>query len=280
MFYDASGTAKRYLKARCGYARRPGGQGIILRYFEVIKMDDYKNFAQDYEALNPKEEIILQRDFFSQIIEKYNVKTCLDCACGLGWHLYMINNLGVKSCGSDISPEMIDICKDNLRGTNIELRIEDYCKLSETWERKFDMILCVSSALNHMLEDEDIIRALDSMYERLEENGIVVMFSGISDLLARSRPKLIPARTYQDEAIYHIIEYFDDRVVFNILDVKKTKDSFTHSLNSMALSLLTKARFEGCLSRTKFANVNIFGDFDFSMYSEDKSNRLFAILQK
>jgi SAM-dependent methyltransferase len=245
-----------------------------------MEMDDYKDFAQDYEALNPKEEIFLQREFFSQIIEKYSVKTCLDCACGLGWHLYMINSLGVKCFGSDLSPEMIDICKKNLSGTDIELKIEDYCKLAETWKRKFDMILCVSSALNHMLEDEDIIRALDSMYDRLEDNGIVVMFSGVSDLLAKNRPKLIPAGIHKDEAIYHILEYFDDRVVFNILDVKKTKDSFTHSLNSMTLSLLTKARFEKCVSRTKFAKVNIFGDFDFSAYSEDQSNRLFAVLQK
>lgn len=243
-------------------------------------MNQYAEFAQDYELLNPKEEIFLQRDFFSKVIEKYKVRTCLDCACGLGWHLYMINNLGLKCYGSDISPEMIEICKNNLSSKNIELRVGDYSKLSDIWEYKFDMILCVSSALNHMLEDEDIITALDSMYQRLEQNGIVVMFSGISDALVKSKPKLIPAKIYSAQAIYHIIEYLDDRVVFNILTVKKTEDSFAHSLNSMTLSLLTKDRFERCVSRSKFNKVNIFGDFDFSDYSKDGSNRLFAILQK
>lgn len=243
-------------------------------------MNGYTEFAQDYELLNPKEEIFLQRDFFSQVIERYNVKTCLDCACGLGWHLYMIDNLGVKSYGSDLSPEMTEICKKNLNSKDIELRIGDYCKLSDIWERQFDMILCVSSALNHMLEDDDIITALDSMYQGLEENGIVVMFSGISDALVKNKPKLIPAKVYANQAIYHIIEYFDDRVVFNILTVKKTEDSLAHSLNSMTLSLLTKDRFERCVSRSKFNKVSIFGDFDFSDYSMDKSNRLFAILQK
>ncbi len=199
--------------------------------------------------------------------------------CGLGWHLYMIHDLGVKCYGSDISPEMIQICTQNLSGKNIELRIEDYRKLSDVWKIKFDMILCVSSALNHMLEDEDIISALQSMYERLEENGIVVIFSGVSDSLEISKPKLIPAREYADQAIYHFIEYFDDRVVFNILYIKKTKDSFTHSLNSMTLSLLTKERLERCVAKTRFRGVRIFGDFDFTGYSE-KSSRLFAILEK
>ena len=243
-------------------------------------MDSYSKIAEDYEALNPKEEIFLQKDFFSRVAEKYKIKTCLDCACGLGWHLYMIDDLGVKCYGSDISPEMIKICKNNLSGKNIELKVEDYRKLANSWETKFDMILCVSSALNHMIKDEDIAVALDSMYERLEEKGIVVIFSGVSDALAASKPKLIPARLYSEEAIYHFIEYFDDRVVFNILDIKKTKDSFSHSLNSMTLSILTKERFERCVANTRFKEVSIFGDFDFSDYLGDRSNRLFSILRK
>ncbi len=243
-------------------------------------MDYYSKLAEDYEALNPKEEIFLQKDFFSRVVEKHKIKTCLDCACGLGWHLYMLDDLGVKCYGSDISPEMIEICKNNLSDKGIELKVEDYKKLADSWETKFDMILCVSSALNHMLEDEDIVVALDSMYERLEEKGIIVIFSGVSDALAASKPKLIPARIYPEQAIYHFIEYFDDRVVFNILNIKKTKDSFIHSLNSMTLSLLTKERFERCVAKTRFREVSIFGDFDFTDYLEDRSNRLFAIIRK
>ncbi|MFZ5943125.1 MAG: class I SAM-dependent methyltransferase [Bacillota bacterium] len=242
-------------------------------------MDHYSSLAQDYEALNPKEEIFKQKNFFAKVIKAYGIRTCLDCACGLGWHLYMLDGLGVKCFGSDISPEMIEICRFNLIDKNIELKIEDYRKLSTRWERKFDMILCVSSALNHMLEDDDIIDALDSMYDRLEEKGITLIFSGVSDSLAKNKPKFIPAREYSEQAIYHFLEYFDDRVIFNILSVKKTDNSFTHSLNSMTLSILTKERFQRCVAKTKFKETKIFGDFDFSNYTED-SNRLFAVLKK
>ena len=243
-------------------------------------MNDYSKLAEDYEALNPREEIFLQKDFFSRVVEKYEVKTCLDCACGLGWHLYMLDDLGVKCYGSDISPEMLEICKENLSGKDIELKVEDYRNLAASWETIFDMVLCVTSALNHMVEDKDIIAALESMYESLEEKGIVVIFSGVSDAFAASKPKLIPARLYPEQAIYHFIEYFSDTVVFNTLNIRKTEDSFTYSLNSMTLSVLTKERFERCIAKTKFREVRIFGDFDFSEYLGEKSNRLFAILRK
>lgn len=243
-------------------------------------MDNYEKLAKDYEALNPKEDIMAQKDFFKSIVEKYKVKTCLDCACGLGWHLYLLDELGVKCSGSDLSDEMIEICKYNLKGKDIDLKVGDYRKLSAVWENRYDMILCVSSALNHMLEDEDIIAALNSMHDRLEENGILIVFTGVSDALAANKPKLIPAKLYKDQAFYHFIEYFEDRAVFNILNVKKTEDSFSHSLNSMTLSLLTKERFEKCASRTAFSEVSIYGDFDFSPYKGEESSRLICILRK
>ncbi len=42
-------------------------------------MGNYQNLSVDYDALQPKEEIFKQEDFFKKLIEKYSIKTCLDC---------------------------------------------------------------------------------------------------------------------------------------------------------------------------------------------------------
>ena len=241
-------------------------------------MNDYKELADEYEILNPREDIYKQKNFFKEIIEKYHIKSCLDCACGLGWHLEMINELGVKCYGSDISEEMINICEENLKGEDIVLKVGDFRDLDSCWERKFDIIICVTSALNHMQDDEEIIKALKSMRERLSDNGVLIIASGVSDALIINKPKLIPAKLYSDKAVYFFLEYFDDKVTFNIFNIRKTQYSFEHSLNTMTLSLISRERFEKCSSKAGFRNGDVYGDFELNEYVKDSINHRFIVL--
>jgi len=68
-------------------------------------IDNNKLIAEDYELLNRKKDIFKQKAFFKKIVDKYSIKSCLDCACGAGWHLYMLNNMGINCFGSDLSPK-------------------------------------------------------------------------------------------------------------------------------------------------------------------------------
>jgi glycine/sarcosine N-methyltransferase len=98
-------------------------------------MDEYKILSEDYDFLNPKEEIFKQEGFFKKLLEKYHVRTCLDCACGTGWHLFMLDNMAIRCFGSDLSPEMLDRAKQNLAGENIPLKRDDESHLSHSWSR-------------------------------------------------------------------------------------------------------------------------------------------------
>jgi glycine/sarcosine N-methyltransferase len=120
-------------------------------------MDSYRILADDYDYLNPREEILKQEGFFKKLIIEYSVKTCLDCACGTGWHLLMLNQLGIQCAGSDLSPEMLASAERNLKGRNIRLLEEDFCTLSRSWNQTFDMVICMTTSLPHMLTDKDVI---------------------------------------------------------------------------------------------------------------------------
>jgi glycine/sarcosine N-methyltransferase len=137
-------------------------------------MDVYKILAKDYDFLNPKEEIFKQEGFFRKLIEKYHVRTCLDCACGTGWHLFMLGNMGVQCFGSDLSQEMLDRAKQNLTGKNVPLKREDFRHLSHSWSEKFDMVICMTTSFPHMQTDADAIQTLQAMYDALTNTGIVL----------------------------------------------------------------------------------------------------------
>lgn len=244
-------------------------------------MNDYKILAKDWEVLNPKEEIFKQKEFFKKIIDQYSIRSCLDCACGTGWHLFMLDDLGIECFGSDLSPEMLGIARSNLEGRNICLKEVDFRFLANSWHQSFDMITCMSNAIRHMLDEREVITALKSMYERLNDNGILLIVNGFSDTLVNQKPKVLPGRIHSNQAFYFILEYPNDQeIVFNILNVKKTVDSFDHSFETIRLNAMKKVDFEKCLSETSFTKVNYFGDFDLRNFSAKESNRLIMIAEK
>lgn len=245
------------------------------------KMNEYRKLARDYDFLHPKEEIFKQKRFFQKLIQEHSVKTCLDCACGTGWHLLMLNDLGLKCFGSDLSPEMLALAKKNLRGKKIPLKRQDFRKLTNSWKEKFDMVICMTTSFPHMLTDKDAVAALNSMYERLNDQGILVINNGITDALLNGKPKCILGRISGNQAFYFFLEYPNSkRVIVNILQVKKTKDSFEHAFFVVPYNAMRKSALEKYFAKTKFKKVQYFGDDRFRKYSEKDSGRLIVVAQK
>jgi glycine/sarcosine N-methyltransferase len=140
--------------------------------------DEYSNWAHKYDKfgaitdINEKEEI-----FFRTIFDKYSIKRVLDCACGTGLHLYLLSKLGVDVCGSDYSRAMLKVCSENLLKAGVEVKIKqtDFRFLEDAWSDKFDAILCMTQSIAHLHTHGDLLTALKSMYERLNDGGILIM---------------------------------------------------------------------------------------------------------
>ncbi len=244
-------------------------------------MKDYEILAKDYEALNPKEEVYKQQGFFQKLIAKYASKTCLDCACGPGFQLHMLSELGLKCYGSDLSTDMLAVAMHRAEGRDIVFKQEDYRSLQHSWDMKFDMIICMANSIRHMLTEDDTVAALSSMYERLNDKGILVIDNGYADNLINARPKVLPGRIHREQAFYFILEYPNDQeIIFNILQVKKTPDSFDHSFESIRLNAMKKADYERCLGRLGFKSIEYYGDFDCLCFNPESSNRMIAVAQK
>jgi len=244
-------------------------------------MNNYKILAKDYDSLNPKKEIFKQESFFKKLIKKYSIKNCLDCACGVGWHLFMFKKLGLDCFGSDLSKEMLKQARKNLKEKRILLKQEDFRKLSRSWNRKFDMIVSLTTSFPHMLTKQDAIVALRCAYDRLNNNGILVISNGISDSLLTNKPRFFPARILKNQVFYFLLEYPNpERVIFNIIQIKKTKNSFKHAYYVIHYNAMRQSVLKSYFAKTKFKKVDYFGDYDFSKYSTKKSKRLIVIAQK
>lgn len=245
-------------------------------------MDDYAELSINYECLQPKEEIFKQEGFFRNLIERFSVKTCLDCACGTGWHLFMLNNLSLKCDGSDLSGSMLREAKTNLKGLPIELKKENFRTLSKSWKGKYDMIICMSTSFPHNANDKEAFQTLNSAYDRLNHGGIFVIDNGMSDNLFKSKPKFIPARITEEQAFYFVLEYPEnqEKLIFNILNVLKTPTGFNTTFKSIPYMALDLGKMKSLFSKTEYSQIEYFGNYDLDDYSTETSNRMIVIARK
>ncbi len=243
-------------------------------------MEEYKLLAEIYDILNPKEDILLQRPFFEQLVKKYSVQSVLDCACGTGIHLSLFHQMGLDCFGSDISPDMLRIAKKNLEGAYIPLKQQDFRQLGASWGDQYDMLACLTTSLPYMLTDEDVHIALQSMYDQLKPGGILVISNEITDFLLDTKPKFIPARINQNDAFYFICEYSEKTMTFNILYVKKGSENMEHVFTSTTYNAMKKMVIARALATVPFKEISYYGEYDFSDYSVEKSAKLIIVAQK
>jgi glycine/sarcosine N-methyltransferase len=254
-----------------------------MQGWRTTTLDYYGSWAASYDVLHPKEEIFQQREFFERLVEEYGVKSVLDCACGTGWHLYMLREMGLEAFGSDVSEPMLDKGRANLSGLGVDLRPSDYRALSEAWgDQHFDMVICMSTAFPHMRTDQDAVAALRSMYGQLNDGGILVISNGISDALLDSKPKLIPARVQQPgHAFYFVMEYpSPEEVVFDVLHVWTTPAGFEHNLAVIPYNAMRLSSMQRYFKQTAFRQVRYFGDYESSEYLTERGSRLIAVAEK
>lgn len=106
----------------------------------------------------------------------------LDVGCGDGSFIkgMIINGLKASFVGSDISPSMINIAKENLSGQKVELFTADGFKLPLKSEVNFDLIH-IDSVLHHLIGKTragslDLAnKMIRLLINRLSENGILVV---------------------------------------------------------------------------------------------------------
>jgi SAM-dependent methyltransferase len=244
-------------------------------------MDSYRLLARDYDALNPKEEIFRQRGFFRSLIREHRVRDVLDCACGTGWHLLLLQQLGLGAFGSDLSPDMLAAARRNLRGKRIPLQRGDFRHLDRAWSQRFGMVVCLTTSLPHMQSDREVVAALRSMYDRLLPGGIVVISNGIADAMLDAKPRFVIGRQGRSQAFYFVLEYPDPaHVVFNVLSVRKTRAGFAAAHERIPYNAMRRSVLARCFARTDFRRVRYYGDYRFTPYSRKRSRRLIAVAER
>lgn len=178
--------------------------------------DIYEKFAYDYDEFGDiKDYLGPEKEFFELVFKENNVKTVLDCACGTGHHLYMMVKMGLEVSGSDYSYSMLEVARKNLSSLNKDVKLKqcDFRYLENAFDEKFDAIVCLTTSLPHLHEDEDLITALISMKNRLNNGGILILTQGATPATLKLPPIEVVVEREDFTRVY-VKEYAEDRIAY------------------------------------------------------------------
>ncbi len=246
--------------------------------------DPYKDFAQRYNLFFDKfgQYDPLYMAFFRSLFVENQVQRVLDCACGIGRDLPLFHSLGCQVYGSDISEAMLTQAQKNLSACDydIPLKKADFRELPRHFDRQFDAVVCLSTSLPHLLEETEVIRALTSMREVLRDGGSLVLSQGMCDRQLKERPRFIPVINTRDFSRVFAIEYFDETLRINVLDLFHSENEQDFKVCSFEYRIILQDDYERLLTQAGYSERQYYGDYRFDPYDKERSNRLLVVARR
>lgn len=130
----------------------------------------YHELAWVYDAIYP--QIFDYRavyDTLKPILEEKNVESILEVACGTGRLMAILEAVGYRVTGLDLSPEMLALARPRVKGMLVQ---GDMRKLG--FSEEFDAVLCLGSSFTYMSTDLDAVNALTGFHRALRPGGDLV----------------------------------------------------------------------------------------------------------
>ena len=238
----------------------------------------YEKFAYDYDEFGAIDQYLgEEKDFFEKLFKNHNVNSILDCACGTGQHLHMFSEMGLYVTGSDYSKSMLEVASKNLKNYDKEIPLLqcDFRYLEKKHSNKFDAVVCLTTALPHLHTDEDLIIALKSMKNRLNDNGILILTQGTTHFTLKL-PSIQVIINRHDFSRIFVTDYDNKFQTIHVLDLFHSENRLENNQYDIVYRLLLDDDYRQLLSKAGFGNIRIYGDYFLNEYTKN-SKRLIVV---
>lgn len=133
--------------------------------------DFYDRLAPFYHIIyrDWDEAVEEQATQLSTVIHKYwgeQVQRILDVSCGIATQAIGLAAKGYNVTASDLSPKAIERAKEEarLRNLNIGFSVCDMREAYHHHQSQFDVVISCDNSIPHLLNDDEILKALQQIY--------------------------------------------------------------------------------------------------------------------
>jgi len=142
---------------------------------QASALEAYEAYAEiydDFHHRNDYEQWI--GEFLLPKFLGYGLKgpgLALDIACGTGRAFAPLLKRGWEIWGCDVSPSMVEIARRNY-GDRVRLSVADMRRLPTLG--KFDLVLIMNDAVNHLLTEDDLRQTMAGIAANLQPDGFAI----------------------------------------------------------------------------------------------------------
>ena len=129
----------------------------------------------------------------------------LDCTCGIGTQALPLARLGYDVTAADVSGAAVERARQEAaaRGIDVTFAVSDVREVRKHVDGDFDVVISCDNALPHLLDDDDLREALDSIHGCLRPGGLLLASVRDYDSLRRDRPAGVPVTVHSDGGTRH-----------------------------------------------------------------------------
>jgi len=179
----------------------------------MTKQQLYKKFASYYDKIYQKMDYKKESEFIKWVVKAYKSSQgneLLDVACGTGGHAYFLKD-DFRVMGFDISEDMLEIAREKL--PDIPFIKGDMKKMD--LGRKFDVIICMFSAINYNTTLDELKITLNNFYNHLKDGGVLIFDMGINKELWIEGMVSVDTVVEEDFKLARICQSHLDDGIFN-----------------------------------------------------------------
>lgn len=140
--------------------------------------DFYDQIAPYYHLIHSDWDALIEQQaaFLSEIIREQwgeATRSILDVSCGIGTQSIGLALLGYEVTASDLSPGNVERARAEAkqRGPSIPFSVCDMRDCHDHHGGGYDVVISAGNAIPHLLDDEDILKALRQMRACLRPGG-------------------------------------------------------------------------------------------------------------
>lgn len=104
----------------------------------------------------------------------YGGKNILELGCGTGTVSFMLEELGYKVIGTDISDKMLEVAKNKAKERKSCVRFYKRDMRAFDTEKRFSVIICLCDGINYMMNLFDLKSVFENVQKTLKEDGVFI----------------------------------------------------------------------------------------------------------
>ena len=243
----------------------------------------YDRLAPDYDLMTGFEKRFVQeKPFFRLLLERYAIHTALDAGCGTGFHSLLLAQLGVSVTAVDVSDKMLERLAGHAKEMGLSLNIarSSFQTLPAKVGGPFDAVFSLGNSLVHLLSSAELSLALDNFFFMLKPGGVVFLQNLNYDRILARKERIQSVKEQEGVTFIRFYDYLDDRIVFNVLKLRRKAEGTAHELNSIELRPLVMSDLMDQLSQVGFREIKPYGGISMEEFHAETSKDLVVLATK